>query len=124
LNILDLVAFHRSHGKLATVTACQPAGRFGTMEVSERNEVISFREKPRGDGAWISGGFFVFQPAVFDYLEDDKTVLEREPLETLARKGELAAYKHTGFWQPMDTQRDKTYLEELWEKGSPPWKVW
>ena len=94
------------------------------MEVSERNEVISFREKQKGDGAWISGGFFVFQPAVFDYLVDDNTVLERKPLETLASIGELAAYKHTGFWQSMDTQRDKTYLEGLWEKGSPPWKVW
>jgi len=124
VNIRELVAFHHSHGKLATVTACQPAGRFGTMEVSARNEVVSFREKPKGDGAWISAGFFVFQPGVFDYLEDDMTILEGRVLEAIARKGEMAAYRHTGFWQPMDTQRDKTYLEELWGKGSPPWKLW
>jgi len=124
VNIRELVAFHRSHGKLATVTACQPGGRFGAMELSERNDVIAFQEKPKGDGAWINAGFFVFQPAVFDYLDGDRAILEKEPLETLARKGELVAHKHLGFWQPMDTQRDKNHLEELWEKGNPPWKVW
>jgi len=124
VNIRDLVAFHRTHGKLATVTAVQPAGRFGTMEVSAQNKVITFREKPKDNGAWISAGFFVFQPAVFDYLEDDNTILEGGALETIAREGEMAAFRHAGFWQPMDTQRDKTYLEGLWGKGSPPWKVW
>jgi len=124
VNIRELVAFHKSHGKLATVTACQPGGRFGAMELSKTDQVLLFQEKPKGDGAWVNAGFFVFQPAVFDYLEGDQTVLEKKPLETLASKGELAAFKHTGFWHPMDTQRDKTYLEELWGSGTPPWKVW
>lgn len=124
VNIADLVAHHKSHGKLATVTSIQPSGRFGALELSDDNLVRGFQEKPRGDGAWINGGFFVMQPEVFDMIEGDSTILERDPLERLASSGELAAYKHSGFWQPMDTLRDKNYLDDLWKGGKAPWKVW
>lgn len=124
VNIKDLVAYHRSHGKLATVTTTQPAGRFGAVNLSRDNAVIGFQEKPKGDGAWINAGFFVMESQVFDYIRDDTTVLEREPLERLAKDGQLVAYKHGGFWQPMDTVRDKSQLEELWQSGSASWKVW
>jgi glucose-1-phosphate cytidylyltransferase len=123
VDIGELVKFHKSHGKLATVTATQPSGRFGSLALSGTN-VTSFQEKPKGDGAWINGGFFVMQPEVLDYIEGDDTVLEREPLERLAREGQLMAYKHHGFWQPMDTLRDKNYLEDLWKSGLAKWKVW
>ena len=124
VNIRALVDFHRTHGKLATVTSTQPSGRFGAMDVDENSMVKGFQEKPQGDGSWINAGFFVMQPEVIDYIDDDGTFLEREPLENLARDGELAAFKHAGFWQPMDTLRDKNLLEDLWKSGAAPWKVW
>jgi glucose-1-phosphate cytidylyltransferase len=118
-----LVAFHRSHGRLATVTAVHPPARFGCLEL-HADRVASFAEKPQTDVGWINGGFFVFEPGVFDYLGDDTTVLEREPLERLAADGELMAYRHAGFWQPMDTLRDKELLEKLWNTCNAPWKIW
>jgi glucose-1-phosphate cytidylyltransferase len=124
VDIAALVAFHKQHGGLGTVTAVQPAGRYGSLEIDETARVSSFVEKPRGDNAWINGGFFVFDPGFFDFIEGDKTSLEREPLEALAREGQLGAYLHHGFWQPMDTLRDKNVLEELWSRGRAPWKVW
>lgn len=123
--IPELVAFHRQRNALATLTAVQPPGRFGAISLKAGESMItSFKEKPDGDGAWINGGFFVLEPAVFDYIRDDATVWEQEPLRDLARDGKLAAYKHSGFWQSMDTLRDKAYLEELWNSGNPPWKLW
>jgi glucose-1-phosphate cytidylyltransferase len=122
INIQELVDFHRSHGKLATVTATQPPGRFGALKISEDNRVNGFQEKPRGDGGWINAGFFVMEPGVFDYIEGDHTVLEKEPLERLANDEQLMAYKYPGFWHPMDTLRDKNYLEELWRSGRAEWK--
>lgn len=124
VNIRELVSYHNAHGKLATVTSTQPAGRFGALELSENNQVRGFQEKPKGDGSWINAGFFVLQPNIFDYLSDDRTVLEKEPLEHLAKDCELVAYKHSGFWHPMDTLRDKMYLDDLWKSGDAPWKVW
>ena len=124
IDIQALVGFHKSHKKLATVTSIQPSGRFGALDLSETNQVCGFHEKPKGDGSWINGGFFIMEPQVFDYIDGDKTILEKEPLERLASDGELLAYKHSGFWQPMDTLRDKNQLEELWKSGKAPWKVW
>lgn len=124
VDINALVASHKKHGKLATVTSVQPSGRFGALDLSQDNLVKGFQEKPRGDGSWINGGFFVMQPEVFDVIDGDSTILEREPLERLATAGELVAYKHSGFWQPMDTLRDKNHLEDLWKSGNAPWKVW
>lgn len=124
INIKKLVAYHKAHGKLATVTSTQPSGKFGVLNLTENNLVHNFQEKPKGDGAWVSAGFFVMEPKVFDYIADDRTFLEKEPLGNLAGNKELVAYKHTGFWQPMDTLRDKNYLEELWKSGNAPWKVW
>jgi glucose-1-phosphate cytidylyltransferase len=124
VNIKELAAYHQAHGKLATVTSTQPAGRFGALDLSDDNRVKSFQEKPQGDGAWVNAGFFVMEPKVFDYLKDDTTVLEKDPLENLARDGQLVAYKHSGFWQPMDTIRDKNHLEELWKSGKASWKAW
>ncbi len=121
IDILELLEFHKRHGKLATVTAVQPAGRFGVLEIAEHNRVLEFKEKQSGDGGWINGGFFVMQPEVFKYIENDQTVLENEPLIRLARDGQLVAYKHTGFWHPMDTLRDKNFLEEIWKTGRAPW---
>ena len=123
INIHKLIQFHRSHGKLATVTAVQPPGRFGALALDEE-QVISFIEKPLGDGSWINGGFFVLSPRVLGYIEGDDTIWEREPLEKLAADGQLMAYRHAGFWHPMDTLRDKNYLESLWSSGNAPWKVW
>ena len=123
VNITELIAFHKAQQAKATLTAVLPPGRFGALEMGG-NKVHSFREKPKGDGAMINGGFFVLSPQVIDYITDDKTIWEREPLERLAEEGELAAYPHHGFWQPMDTLRDKMHLEELWESGKAPWKVW
>lgn len=123
LNIQETLTFHRSHGKLATVTATYPPGRFGAMEIRS-HQVNTFTEKPRGDGGMINGGFFVLSPQVLHLLESDKTVWEETPLNTLAREGQLMAYEHDGFWQPMDTLRDKQYLEELWSNGKAPWKKW
>jgi glucose-1-phosphate cytidylyltransferase len=124
INIGALVKYHQAHGRLATVTSTQPSGRFGAIICDAANRVTSFQEKPAGDGSWINGGFFVFEPEIFDRITGDDTVLEREPLEGLARDGQLVAYRHIGFWQPMDTLRDKLHLEELWAKGKAPWKVW
>lgn len=124
VDIRKLVDCHTSHGKLATVTSVQPAGRFGALNLSDQNVVQGFQEKPQGDGGWVNGGFFVLQPEVFDYIEDDNTIFERAPMEKLAQNNELVAYKHGGFWQPMDTMRDKDYLENLWQKNKAPWKVW
>jgi glucose-1-phosphate cytidylyltransferase len=123
LDIQSLVAFHRAHGRLATVTAVSPTARFGGLEV-EGDAVIRFSEKPQTGEGWINGGFFVLEPAVFDYIEGDEVALEREPLERLAADGQLMAFRHAGFWHPMDTLRDKQFLESLWATGKAPWKVW
>lgn len=123
VNIAELVNFHKSHKVKATVTATVPPGRFGALDF-QGDRVMGFKEKPKGDGAMINGGFFVLSPEVIDLIKDDSTIWEREPLETLAADGQLAAYQHNGFWQPMDTLRDKTHLEELWSSGRAPWKVW
>ncbi|NVN98798.1 MAG: glucose-1-phosphate cytidylyltransferase [Geobacteraceae bacterium] len=124
VNIAALAEFHRKHGKEATVTSVQPSGRFGALNMDHNGTVLSFLEKPAGDGSWINGGFFVLEPTVLERLSGDGTIFEKEPLEGLARDGQLRAYKHDGFWQPMDTLRDKTHLEELWDSGSAPWKLW
>jgi len=123
IHVGELVQFHRAHGKLATVTATQPPGRFGALRLNGQ-EVTGFQEKPQGDGGWINGGFFVLSTRVIDYIEGDSTVWENEPLQTLAREGQLAAYQHHGFWHPMDTLRDKNYLERLWQTNSAKWRVW
>ena len=125
IDISALLAFHRAHGRLATVTAVQPLGRFGALQLDETQQrVTSFAEKPAGDGAWVNGGFFVLEPGVLDYIAGDDTYFEGEPLERLARDGELMAYRHRGFWQPMDVLRDKNLLEQLWQSGQAPWRVW
>jgi glucose-1-phosphate cytidylyltransferase len=124
VNISETVSFHKSHGKLATLTAAQPVGRFGALNIKEDGAVLSFSEKPKGDGRWINGGFFVLSPKVGEYLSDDTTVWEREPLESLCRDGQISAYRHSGFWQPMDTVFDRSTLENLWNSGLAPWKVW
>jgi glucose-1-phosphate cytidylyltransferase len=125
INITQLIEFHRGHKLLATMTAVQPPGRFGAFNLEDnQHQVTSFREKPRGDGAWINGGFFVLEPGILDYIADDITVWEQEPLQMLAKDGMLAAYKHDGFWQSMDSLRDKMVIEELWNSGHPPWKIW
>jgi len=124
VNIKELAEFHKNHKKLATITAVQPGGRFGALELKDDNRVTGFQEKPRGDNAWINGGFFVMEPKIFDYIEDDTTRLEWEPLENLSKEGELMAYRHSGFWQPMDVIRDKNLLENLWNTGNAPWKLW
>jgi glucose-1-phosphate cytidylyltransferase len=123
INIKELLDFHKKHGKYATLTAVQPSGRFGALDLND-SEIKAFKEKPKGDGAWINGGFFVLEHQIFDYIEGDETIWEREPLENLAKDGQLMAYKHKGFWKPMDTLRDKRELEALWQSGNPPWKVW
>ena len=124
VNISELVEFHKTHGKLATVTSVQPSGRFGALDMVGDNQVIGFQEKPKGDGAWINAGFFVLQPEIFDYLQDDATVFERQPLENIAKQNQLRAYKHEGFWQPMDTLRDKMHLDDLWSRDKAEWKIW
>jgi len=123
VDISAQIRFHRAHGKLATVTAVQPPGRYGAL-VRDVNAVLGFQEKPPGDGAWINGGFFVLNPKVLDFIEGDKTSWESGPLGTIAGQGQLEAFEHRGFWQPMDTLRDKTHLEQLWETGNAPWKRW
>ncbi len=123
VDVTQEIAFHKASGKLATVCAVQPPGRYGAL-VRENQLVTGFQEKPLGDGGWINGGFFVLQPEVIDLIDDDLTIWEREPLETLASKQQLQAFEHKGFWQPMDTLRDKIYLEELWQTGKAPWKTW
>jgi len=123
VDINALVDFHKNHGKLATITAVRPAARFGGL-VIEKDQVREFTEKPQTGEGWINGGFFVFEPGVFDYLDGDDSILERDPLERLAEDGQLMAYRHDGFWQPMDTLREKRLLESLWNSGDAPWKVW
>jgi glucose-1-phosphate cytidylyltransferase len=123
VNIKELVEFHQKNGKKATMTAIQPAGRFGALDI-ELNLVNNFVEKPAGDGNWINGGFMVCEPEVLDLIESDATIFEQYPLQTLASKGELSAFKHHGFWQCMDTLRDKIYLNDLWEQKKAKWKIW
>ncbi len=123
VNIADLIAFHQAHGLAATLTATQPPGRFGILQL-DGQRIRSFKEKPEGEGGMINSGFFVLQPGVIDLIKDDSTVWEREPLEQLAQQGQLAAFQHDGFWQPMDTLRDKSQLEGLWASGQAPWKTW
>ena len=123
VNITDLVVFHKNQGKLATVTAVQPPGRYGALII--KNDLVEeFIEKPKGDSGWINGGFFVLSPKCIDYIKDDQSSWEGEPLLEIAKKNQLAAYKHDGFWQPMDTLRDKNLLEDFWASGKPPWKIW
>jgi glucose-1-phosphate cytidylyltransferase len=124
VNIAELLSYHRKHGKDATVTSTQPSGRFGSLNLTDDNMVTSFQEKPAGDGAWINGGFMVLEPRVLERIAGDSTVFENEPMEGLARDGLLMAYQHRGFWQPMDTLRDKSQLEALWDAGKAPWKLW
>ena len=123
VDIAALLRLHKKQKRLATLTAVQPAGRFGALDIEDKR-ITRFEEKPQGDGGWINGGFFVLEPGAIDYIAGDATVWEREPLETLARDGQLSAYTHRGFWQPMDTLRDRMKLEELWQSGQAPWKVW
>jgi glucose-1-phosphate cytidylyltransferase len=124
VNIKALVEFHKKKGKQCTVTSVQPSGRFGALNLTEDESVHSFMEKPKGDGAWINGGFFVCEPTVFDYIDGDSTVWEREPMEKIAAQGQMVAFKHEGFWKPMDTLRDKQELEEDWQKNKAQWKTW
>lgn len=124
VDITRLAEFHQSHGLQATLTATYPPGRFGAIDINADSSVASFKEKPKGDGGMINGGFFVLSPKVIDLIDGDKTIWERDPLERLAESGQLKAYAHEGFWQPMDTLRDKLHLEELWATGKAPWKVW
>jgi glucose-1-phosphate cytidylyltransferase len=123
INIADLLAFHRAHGRLATVTAVRPPARFGSLNLDE-DAVVEFSEKPQAGEGWINGGFFVFEPELFNYLTGDQCILEREPLERLANDHQLMAFRHFGFWHPMDTLRDKLLLEDLWSTCQAPWKVW
>ncbi|MBX2865930.1 MAG: glucose-1-phosphate cytidylyltransferase [Leptolyngbyaceae cyanobacterium MAG.088] len=125
VNVTELIEFHKQQGTLATLTAVQPPGRFGAISLEkEQTKITHFQEKPEGDGAWINGGFFVLNPQVIDYIDGDPVSWEKEPLQQLAHKEELSAFKHDGFWQPMDTLRDKRYLEKLWQENEAPWKVW
>jgi len=125
INITKLVAFHKAHGKAMTMTSAQPDGRFGALNIDENNQVLEFKEKPRGDGSWINAGYFVCEPKVFEYILDgDTTVFEQNPLKNLAKDGEIFTYKHDGFWMPMDTLRDKMKLNEMCENNNAPWMVW
>jgi len=123
VDISKLIQFHKQSKTIATVTAVQPPGRFGTLDIS-KTKITNFKEKPAGDGNWINGGYFILEPTVFDYIKDNTTVWEREPLEKLAKENQLSAFKHDGFWQPLDTLRDKNYLDELWNSDKALWKNW
>jgi glucose-1-phosphate cytidylyltransferase len=123
VNIRASIEFHKSHGKLSTITAVQPPGRYGALKMNG-SKVEAFMEKPKGDGGVINGGFFVLNPKVIEYIKEDETIWEKEPMEKLASDGQMQAFVHDGFWQPMDTLRDKKHLEELWNEGKAPWKVW
>jgi glucose-1-phosphate cytidylyltransferase len=123
VNLAELIRFHQGHGKIATLTSVHPPARYGALEIDGAT-ITYFKEKPRGEGGWINGGFFVLSPEALDYIKDDSTHWEREPLETLASQGQLIAYKHPGFWQSLDTLRDKIFLESLWSANRAPWKVW
>lgn len=124
VNINELLAFHKASKKILTVTAVQPSGRFGALNINHKNEVTSFLEKPKGDGSWINGGYFVCEPDIFNYISDDKTIWEKEPMEKIASENKMAAFKHNGFWKPMDTLRDKIDLETEWNSGNASWKIW
>ena len=124
INIKKLIDFHKKNKKLATITAVQPQGRFGAIELNSKNHVISFKEKPRGDNNWVNGGFFVLKPRIFDFLENDLSIWEQKPLIEMTKKKQVVAFKHVGFWHPMDTLRDKIFLDELWDHGKAPWKLW
>ena len=125
VNLIDLIAHHKKHKKIATVLAVQPPGRFGIFSFEKDSVLVNgFKEKPQDDTAWINGGFMVLDPKIFDYIEGDQTTFEKEPMEQLAKEGQLTAYKHRGFWQPMDTLRDKMVLEDIWQTGKAPWHVW
>ncbi len=125
INITSLLDFHKNQNTLATLTAVQPPGRYGSFKLSQEDDrILNFREKPKGDGAWINGGFFVLEPKVIDYIENDGVFWEKEPLSNIAEDGQLSAYKHRGFWQSMDTLRDKNVLEEMWSQNEAPWKLW
>lgn len=124
IDITQLLEFHQHHGKLATITAVQPAGRYGALDLRSENKVGGFIEKPQGDGGWVNGGFFVLSPKCLGLIANDSTPWEAEPLNALVKKEQLVAYQHDGFWQPMDTLRDKNHLEELWQTGQAPWKIW
>lgn len=125
IKIDDLLKFHSSHKKIVTMTSAQPDGRFGALEISDQDQVLQFKEKPKGDGSWINAGFFVCEPEVFDYIDDDEsTVFEQEPLMRLVQDGEIFTYKHHGFWMPMDTLRDKNKLNEMWRENKAEWKIW
>ena len=124
VNILDVLSFHREHGKAVTITTTQPSGRFGALKIDKQNQVMGFKEKARADSAWVNAGFMVLSRRAFDYLGDGSEMLETGPFERIAGAGEMAAYKHEGFWSPMDTLRDKEYLESMWETGNAPWMVW
>lgn len=123
INLEDLLAFHRSHGKIATMTAVQPTSRFGVLDLASDGGIDHFKEKPQVEG-WINIGYFIFEPEIFDYLGDDSTVLEEEPLHKLAEEGQIVAYKHRGFWEPMDTYREALMLNEMWDENKAPWKIW
>lgn len=124
VDLKELVDFHKKHGKKITMTSIQPEGRFGALKIEEDNKISNFLEKPKGDGAWINGGFFVCEPSVLNYIQNDETIFEREPLENLAKEGELYSFKHAGFWKCMDTLRDKNQLNEMWDSGKAKWKSW
>lgn len=125
INIEELVKFHKSHGKTMTMSSAQPDSRFGALNIEDDNKVTSFQEKPKGEGGWINAGFFICEAKVFDYLtEDDSLIFEQEPVQNLAKDGELFTFKHNGFWKPMDTLRDKQLLQNMWESNKAPWKVW
>ncbi len=124
IKIKELIDFHKSHGKLATVTAVQPEGRFGMIDINDSETVTNFYEKPAGDGGYINGGFFVLSPKIFDYIDNDQTIWEQEPMKNLAKDNQLKAFKHKGFWKPMDTLRDKNSLIDMWNQNLAPWKIW
>ena len=124
VDIKELLKFHKKHKKIATMTAIQPGGKFGALSISKKNEITSFAEKSKEDGGWINGGYMVLEPKVFDYIKEDMVFFERDPLENLAKDGELMAYKHDGFWQCMDTLKDKNYLEDLLRNNNAPWVKW
>ena len=124
VDLTELADFHQTHGKIATITAVNVGQRFGVLDIRQGGQIQSFREKNDNDGAWINGGFMVMSPQIFDYIEGDRTVFEKDPLERLAKDGQLMAYQHHGFWKCMDTQRDKLQLEALWQEGCAPWKIW
>jgi glucose-1-phosphate cytidylyltransferase len=124
ININTLVDFHKKNNKYCTVTAVQPSGRFGLLNINEENQVNSFFEKPKGDGSWINGGYFVCEPQIFDFIDGDETIWEKNPMERIATEGQMCAFKHQGFWRPMDTLKDKMDLNDMWNQNNAPWKIW